>query len=131
MAALEAANWPWYSAELERKLESEYWQGNPPLAFVDVRRTNTHTQFIGELRTRKKSWGFWVDQGVRVFVHILLRHSDAAVPQELKPFDLRKTVLGFSTQTQGWEVMLERGTMDDIEVTEARSLAAFGDHHPT
>ena len=121
-AALEAADWPWYSAELERRLAQEYQQGNPPLAFVDLRRTNPYTQFIQELRTRKKSWGFWVDQGVRVYVRMLPRHSDAAVPQELKPFDLRKTVLAYSTQSGRWEVLLERGTLDDIEVLDAHWL---------
>ena len=113
----EAADWPYYSAELERKLAQEHHEGNPPLAFIDVRRTNTYTQFMGELRTRKKSWGFWVDQGVRVYVRMLPRHSDAPVPQELKPFDLRKSYGAWLHHPD--QPLLERGTMDDIEVVDA------------
>ena len=85
-AALEAVDWPWYSAELERKLQAEYQQS-----------------------------------AVRVCVRMMPRHSDTPVPQELKPYDLRKTVSGFSTQTSSWVVMLNAAPW-----TTLRSLSRTG-----
>ena len=109
LPAIAQSQWPWLPREHESLYSwaAKQWR-RPPPAYVDWRRTDDMSNFAQVLGGRKKSYGYWLVKSLRVYVRILPRSQDSSVPEELKPYDLLRTVVAWLGSRQQWTVVESR-----------------------